>query len=200
MNNLKRVSALLALAALGSLLACSSAASKAPSLNTTLRTSLDQAGLQDVTSSQDAEKGVITLGGHVPAESDKAQAKNLAKSIAGPEVVANQITMIPPDQPYAKTAASDPDKGIGGNLNAALVEAKLDDNVKFTVKNAIITLTGDFDSKSKRAQGQQVAARIQNVSPVVNELQEKNQKAMSSNYRQDRGNFEVLRSPLPIRM
>ena len=181
MKNLKPAFALLAIASLGALLGCSSTASKTPNLNTTLRTSLDQAGLKDVTSSQDAEKGVITLGGHVPAESDKAQAENLAKSVAGTKVVANQIAVIPPGQPDAKTVASDLDKGIGGNLNAALIEAKLDDNVKFTVKNGVVTLTGNVDSKSKRTQGQQVAAAIQNVSQVVNELQVKDQKATSSN-------------------
>ena len=181
MKNLKPAFALLAIASLGALLGCSSTASKTPNLNTTLRTSLDQAGLKDVTSSQDAEKGVITLGGHVPAESDKAQAENLAKSVAGTEVVANQIAVIPPGQPDAKTVPSDLDKGIGGNLNAALIEAKLDDNVKFTVKNGVVILTGNVDSKSKRTQGQQVAAAIQNVSQVVNELQVKDQKATSSN-------------------
>ena len=181
MKNVKPAFALLALVSLGSLLGCSKTASKVPDLNTTLRTSLNQAGLKDVTSSQDAEKGVITLGGRVPAESDKAQAGNLAKSMAGTEVVANEITVIPPGQSDAKTVASDLDKGIGGNLSAALIEAKLDDKVKFTVNNGVVTLTGEVDSKSKRAQGAQVAAAIQNVSQVVNELQVKNQKATSTN-------------------
>jgi osmotically-inducible protein OsmY len=53
--------------------------------------------------------------------------------------------------------------------------------VKFTVKNGVVILTGNVDSKSKRTQGQQVAAAIQNVSQVVNELQVKDQKATSSN-------------------
>jgi osmotically-inducible protein OsmY len=181
MNHLKLATAPLAFLSFGWLLGCSSTASKIPDLNTTLRASLDQAGLKGVTSNQDAEKGVITLGGHVPAESDKAQAENLAKSVAGSEVVANEITVIPPGQPDAKTVASDLDKGIGGNLSAALIEAKLDDNIKFTVKNGVVTLTGEVDSKSQRVQGQQVAAAIQNVSQVVNELQVKNQKATSFN-------------------
>jgi osmotically-inducible protein OsmY len=181
MKSLKPAFALMATVSLVSLLGCSSTASKVPDLNTTLRTSLDQAGLKDVTSNQDAEKGVITLGGHVPAESDKAQAENLAKSVAGSEVVANQIAVIPPGQPDVKTVDLDIDKGISGNLNAALIQAKLDDNVKFTVKNGVVTLTGNVESKSKRTEGQQAAAAIQNVSQVVNELQVKDQKATSSN-------------------
>jgi osmotically-inducible protein OsmY len=44
-----------------------------------------------------------------------------------------------------------------------------------------VTLTGNVESKSKRTEGQQAAAAIQNVSQVVNELQVKNQKATSSN-------------------
>ena len=90
-----------------------------------IRKSLDQAGYKDVSVSQDRDKGVVTLSGTVPAESDKAQAESLAKSIAGSQVVADQIAVRPPgDESAAKTVASDLDKGIEKNLDAALVQAK----------------------------------------------------------------------------
>ena len=61
-----------------------------------IRKSLDQAGFKDVTVSQDREKGVVTLGGHVATEADKVQAESLARTIAGEQVVANQIAVAPP--------------------------------------------------------------------------------------------------------
>jgi osmotically-inducible protein OsmY len=43
-------------------------------------------------------KGCFTtsVGGHVPSHGDKSQAESTAKSIAGGQVVANQIGVIPP--------------------------------------------------------------------------------------------------------
>ncbi|MBK5295295.1 MAG: hypothetical protein JJE04_26910 [Acidobacteriia bacterium] len=35
-----------------------------------IRSSLDQAGFKDVSVKQDRDKGVVTLGGHVPAGQD----------------------------------------------------------------------------------------------------------------------------------
>ena len=45
---------------------------------------------------------------------------------------------------------SDLDKGIEQNLDAALIESKLHDGVKYAVKNHVVTLTGEVDSQSKR--------------------------------------------------
>jgi osmotically-inducible protein OsmY len=95
MKTLKSTLVVLGLVSLGSLLGCSPLTSKAPDLNDTLRASLDHAGLKDVTSSQDREKGVVTIRGHVAAASEKAQAEAIARSLAGSEVVANQIAVTP---------------------------------------------------------------------------------------------------------
>lgn len=181
MKNLKPYLTLLALLSLGTLVGCSTM-SKSPDVTDSLRKSLDQAGLKDVTASQDRDKGVITLGGHVALDADKAQAETLAKSLAGSEVVANQIAVIPVGaEKEAKAVNSDLDKGIEGNLDAALVQAKLASHVKYSVKNRVVTLTGDVDSQAKRAQSQQIASGVPNVDQVVNELQVKAQKATSSN-------------------
>jgi osmotically-inducible protein OsmY len=66
-------------------------------------------------------------------------------------------------------------------LDAALIEAKLHDNVKYDVKNHVVTLTGDVASGAERRQAEQIAAAVPNVQQVVNELQVKKQKATSSN-------------------
>jgi hyperosmotically inducible periplasmic protein len=131
---------------------------------------------------RDGDKGVVTLSGHVVAEGDKSQAESIARSIAGAQVVSNQIAVIPPGaESEAKAVNSDLDKGIGKNLDAALIEAKLHDHVTYDVKNHVVTLTGEVDSQSKRARAETVASAVLNVQQVVNELQVTKQKASSSN-------------------
>src|ERR1039457_3128083 len=105
------------------LLAGCSEAPKSPAVSDNIRKSLDQNGLHDVSVSQDRDKGVVTLGGHVPSDGDKSQAESIAKSIAGEQVVSNQIGVIPPAaESEAKTVNSDLDKGIEKNLDAALIQ------------------------------------------------------------------------------
>ena len=89
--------------------------------------------------------------------------------------------MIPPGlESDAKTVNSDLDKGIDNNLHAALIQNGLLKGVKYDVKNGVVTLTGEVNSQSKRAQVEQVASSVPNVRQVVNELQVKDQKASSS--------------------
>jgi osmotically-inducible protein OsmY len=87
----------------------------------------------------------------------------------------------PGDESAAKTVNSDLDKGIERNLDAALIEEKLHDNVRYEVKNHDVTLTGNVDSQTMRSQAKTVASAVPNVQQVVNELQVKGQKATSSN-------------------
>ena len=165
----------------GTLVGCSMRSTKAADVSASIRTSLDQAGLKDVSVSQDRDKGVVTLGGHVAADGDKSKAESIARSIAGAQVVSNQIAVIPPGaENDAKTVNSDLDKAIESNLDAALIKEKLHERVKYAVKNHVVTLTGEVDSQSKRARAEKVASAILNVQQVVNELQVKRQKASSS--------------------
>ena len=171
---------MLALLVVGTFIGCSTS-TKSPDVSGSIRKSLDQAGLKDVTVSQDRDKGVVTLGGHVAVEADKAQAESLAKSIAAEQVVANQIAVTPPGvEGDAKTVNSDLDTGIEKNLDAALVTNRLHKGVKFDVKNGVVTLTGDVKSKNQRALAEKVASSVPNVKQVVNELEIKNPKATSS--------------------
>ena len=80
----------------------------------------------------------------------------------------------------AKAVNSDLDDGIEKNLDAALIENKLHESVKYEVKSGVVTLTGEVTSDSKRARAEKVAAGMPNVQQVVNDLQVKNQKASSS--------------------
>jgi len=182
MKMLKSWLFLLSLALVVTLVGCSTASTEAADVSGSIRKSLDDAGLKDVSVSQDRDKGVVTLNGHVAADGDKAQAESIARSFAGPQVVSNQIEVTPQGAEHeAKTVDSDLDKGIEGNLDAALVEAKLHKSVKYAVKSQVVTLTGEVDSEAKRARAQSVASAVPNVQQVVNELQVKGQKATSSN-------------------
>jgi osmotically-inducible protein OsmY len=74
---------------------------------------------------------------------------------------------------------SDLDKGIENNLDAALIQNKLQKMVKYDVKSAVVTLTGDVNSQSMRANAEKIALLVPNVQQVVNNLQIKDQKATS---------------------
>ena len=181
MRTLKPCLSLLAVLVAGALAGCSTTSTKAADVSDSIRTSLDQAGFKDVSASQDRDKGVVTLGGHVAANGDKSQAESIARSIAGAQVVANQIEVIPPGaENDAKKVNSDLDKGIESNLDAALIKNRLHESVKYAVKNHVVTLTGEVDSQSKRARSEEVASAVLNVQQVVNELQVKGQKATES--------------------
>jgi hyperosmotically inducible protein len=180
MNRIANWPSVLAMLAAGILAGCSQTV-KSPDVSDNVRRSLDQAGLKKVSINQDRDKGVVTLGGQVPTDGDKAQAESIAKSLAGEQVVSDQIAVVPLGaESDAKTMNSDLDKGIEQNLDAALIQSKLHDGVKYAVKNHVVTLTGEVDSQSKRREAENVAASVPNVQQVVNELQVKNQKATSS--------------------
>jgi osmotically-inducible protein OsmY len=144
-------------------MSCATAPTQSTDVKDSLKRSLDMANLKEVSVAQDRTKGVVTLGGHVVTESDKAQAASIAKSIAGEQVVANEIAV------------------IQSNHKAALISKKLQDIVKFGVKNNVVTLTGEVASQQLRTQTEKLASEVPNVKQVVNELQVKGQKATSSN-------------------
>ncbi len=157
-----------------------SRADKSPDVVGAVRQSLDQAEFKDVSVSQDRDKGVVTLKGHVASDDTKNQAENIAKAAAGGQVVADEIAVIPPDDAkIAKTVNSDLDKAIEKNLDAALVSNRLK-HVSYDVKNRVVTLKGEVDSQARRAEAAKVAAGVPNVAQVVNEVQVKDQKATSN--------------------
>jgi hyperosmotically inducible protein len=158
---------------------CSS--NRAPDVTDNIRKSLDQAGFKDVSVSEDREKGVVTLTGNVPTDTDKQQAESIAKSNAPNLVVADQVAVRPPgNESEAKAVDSDLDKAIEKNLDATLVKHRLKKNVKYDVKNGVVTLKGDLPSQAKREQVEKLAASVPNVKQVVNEIEVKGQRASST--------------------
>lgn len=181
MKNLKLRFALIPMFVAGMLVGCSQKPAKSPDVSANIRQFLDQANFKDVSVTQDRDKGIVTLGGHVATESDKSNAESIARSIATDQVVANQIAVLTPGaESDAKTVNSELDKGIEHNLEAALIQAGLRTSVKYGVEANVVTLSGEVVSQSERARAQEVASAVPNVRQVVNELQVKNQKASSS--------------------
>ena len=180
MKSLKVVSALYVAIAIAASLGCSDR-SKAPDVANDIRHALDEGGLNDVSVSQDREKGVVTLGGKVRTDDDKARAESIAKSIAGSEVVSNEIGVRPNgDEGTAKKVDSDLDSGIDKNLDAMLVRHKLKNDVRYDVSNGVVTLKGTVPSQDRRSSVQKLAEQVPNVKQVVNELEVKHQRASSS--------------------
>jgi hyperosmotically inducible protein len=180
MKKIRLSVAMLTLVAVGALAGCSGTAAS-PDVADGIRKSLDQAGFKDVSVSQDREKGIVTLSGQVGSENDKAQAESLAKSLAGAQVVADQIAVIPKGvEKEAKAVNADLDEGIEKNLDAALIQNRLHEKVKYEVKSGVVTLTGEVNSQHKRERAELVATNVPNVKQVVNDLQVKDQKASSS--------------------
>ena len=174
------MSSVMVIALCAGMSACSSD-HKSPDVASGIRSSLDQAGLKDVSVSQDRDKGVVTLTGDVRADADKSQAESIAKSMAGGQVVADEIAVVPPHDSEAKTINSDLDKAIESNLDAALTQNHMQHDVSRDVKNGVVTLTGNVGSQTRRARAEQIASQVPNVQQVVNELQVKEQKATSTN-------------------
>jgi osmotically-inducible protein OsmY len=162
-------------------LGCSDSESKSPDVTAGIRTSLDQAGLKDVSVSQDRLKGVVTLSGTTTSDNDKMQAEAIAKSLAGSQVVADQIAVRPPgDESTAKAVDAALDDGIAKNLEAQLLLNKMNHDVSYNVKNGVVTLTGDLNSNGKRARAEKLASSVPNVHQVVNKIEVKNMKATST--------------------
>ncbi|HTZ46464.1 MAG TPA: BON domain-containing protein [Verrucomicrobiae bacterium] len=181
MRTSKVCGTILTLLVCGVLVGCSNTQNKYPDVSSQIRNALDQAGLKDVSVNQDRDKGLVTLSGTTVSDSDRGQAESIAKSIASSEVVSDQIAVRPTGQEStAKTVDSDLDKGIEKNFDAVLVKHKLDSNVKYDVKNGVVTLKGKVKSESQRDDVEKLASNVPNVRQVVNELEVHGHKATTS--------------------
>src|SRR3954463_1145471 len=171
---------LLLLISVAVLSACSTGDKKTADVRSNIRASLDKAGLEAVSVDQDRDKGVVTLSGKVPSEAEKTQAASIANSWSGGQVVANQIEVVTPgDESDSKSVNSDIDKAIEKNLDAALIQKNLHDDVSYRVENSVVTLKGAVNTPTLRRDAEKLASAIPNVKQVVNELEIKDQKATS---------------------
>jgi hyperosmotically inducible protein len=174
---MKLAAIFLTIASLILALGCSQS-QKSPDVKADVEKALNQAGLSNVSVSQDRDKGVITLSGDVPTDADKQKAETVAKSMAGSFVISNQIGVRPPgSESEAKKVDSSMDTAIEKNFEALLVAKRLNKNIKYSAKNGVLTLNGEVKSMNQRHEVEQLAASVPNVKEVVNELQIKGVKA-----------------------
>jgi hyperosmotically inducible protein len=173
-----RAFALLAILAAVFTIACSQQKAKTADVSDQIKDSLKANNLGDVKVTEDRDKGVITLSGDVKDEQAKAQAEDIAKQNAGGLIVANEIGVRPQGaEGEARKVDNNLDKGIEDNFRAALTANKLDNqHIRFDAKNGVITLMGDVDTPAQRQAAEKMAAKIPNVSQVVNELEVKGGK------------------------
>jgi hyperosmotically inducible periplasmic protein len=138
-----------------------------------VKASLEQADLKDVTVSEDANKNTITLGGTLHSEDAKARAGNVAQSSAGPRIIANEISVEPVgNESQARKIESNLDDGIESNYKAVLISKGLDkQHIRYNAKNGVLTLKGSVKSSSLRQEAQELAKNTPNVEQVVNEIQ-----------------------------
>jgi len=168
-------------AALALSVGCNQRQTKSPDVKDNIKQSLQQAGLRDVSVDQDRDKGVVTLSGTVNSEADKSQAESIAQVGAAGEVISNQIAVRPPGQEsMAKRIQSDTDKAIEKHVDAELIKHKWNHEVKYDVKEGVVTLKGEVNSQSQRTLVEKVVKATPNVTQVVNEIEVEDQKASSS--------------------
>lgn len=154
---------------------CSQNRANQPSVKENVERSLDSANLKDVNVDEDRDKGVLTLKGEVKTEEQKAQAEDIAKASAGNMIVANEISVRPEGmENEARRIENKTDDGIKSNLEAAFTANKLDNqDIDIDVNNGVVTLKGDVDTAAMRSKAEKLAAKIPNVTQVVNELEVK---------------------------
>ena len=173
-----RILALFTLMAAVFTIACSQQKANTPDVTDQIKDSLKANNLGDVKVSEDRDKGVVTLAGDVKSEEEKAQAEDVARKNAGGLIVANEIGVRPQgSEGEAKKVDKNLDKGIEDNFRAALTENGMDNqHIRFDSQNGVITLKGDVDNAAQRESAEKMAAKIPNVTQVVNELQVKGAK------------------------
>ena len=84
------------------------------------------------------------------------------------------------DESTAKKVDSELDAGIDKNLEAMLVEHRINRAVRYDVNNGVVTLKGDVASQGQRSYVEKLAQQVPNVKQVVNALEVKNQRATST--------------------
>ena len=98
----------------------------------------------------------------------------LIAGTANPELaqlISNEIGVRPNgDQSTARKVDSDLDSAVDKNLDAMLVQHRLKDNVRYDVKNGVVTLKGNVASEAQRTSVEKLAKNVPNVKEVVNEL------------------------------
>ncbi len=177
-NMMATLAALLLCVAIG----CTSNKANTPDVKDQVSKALANAGYKDVKVDTNNDKQLVTLTGDVKTQEDKEKAEEITKSAAAGFVVANEIGVRPEGvESEAKKIDSNVDDAIEKDFKAVIIAHRLEkQHIRFDAKNGVLTLKGDVDTPSQRAQVEKLAASVPNVQQVVNELDVKGAKRKSS--------------------
>ena len=177
-NMMATLAALLLCVAIG----CTSNKANTPDVKDQISKALANAGYKDVKVATNNDKQLVTLTGDVKTQEDKDKAEEITKSAATGFVVSNEIGVRPEGvESEAKKIDSNVDDAIEKDFKAVIIAHRLEkQHIRFDAKNGVLTLKGDVDTPSQRAQVEKLAASVPNVQQVVNELDVKGGKRKSS--------------------
>jgi hyperosmotically inducible periplasmic protein len=147
-----------------------------PDEKSAVTNALKSNNLNDVSVSQDQDKGVMTLTGNVANADQKSQAEAVARQAAPDYTVANEIGVRPTGaESQARAVASDLDSAIEDNFKASLKANKhLDDqSIDYSAKNGTLVLKGSVKTAAQKREAGELAKKVPNVQQVVNEIEVK---------------------------
>jgi hyperosmotically inducible protein len=173
-------SLLLAMAlSFGALVGCSSQRANTPPAKDNVVNALKDKGMDNINVDENRDKGVITLKGDVQSDEQRREAGEIAQTAAPGRVIANELAIRPQgEEGTAKKIESNTDDAIEHSFKAEIAAHHWDNqHIHFDAKNGVLTLKGDVDTAAQRAQVQQVAAKIDGVRQVVNELEVKGKES-----------------------
>jgi hyperosmotically inducible protein len=156
---------------------------KYPDSKEAVNNSLTENNLGAIHVSQDQGKGVITLTGTVPSDSQKTQAESVAKQAAPNYTIADEIAVVPPENASeTKAANSDTDDAIEDSFKADLKKNRnLDDqDISVKSKNGTVVLSGSVKTEAQKREAERLAKHVPNVQQVVNEIKVKPSKHSSA--------------------
>lgn len=173
---------LMAVLALGALVGCSSQRANTPPAKDAVVNALKDKGMNNINVDENRDKGVITLKGDVQSDEQRRQAGDIAQAAAPGRVISNELAVRPQgDEGTAKKIDSNTDDAIESSFKAEIAAHHWDNqHIHFNAKNGVLTLKGDVDTPAQRAQVQTVAAKIDGVRQVVNELNVKGHERASA--------------------
>jgi hyperosmotically inducible periplasmic protein len=169
--------AMLAILALIMSVGCSQQRANPPAKDN-VEKSLKQNGMDKINVDENRDKGVITLKGDVKSDEVKRQAGELAQAAAPGRVVANELAVRPEGaEGTAKKIDTNVDDAIEDNFKAVIAAKHWDNqHIRFNAKNGVLTLKGDVDTPTQRAEAERAAAKVPGVKQVVNKLDVKGKK------------------------
>ncbi len=166
---------IITLVAIATFSGCATSSAKSADVSASIKTSLADAGLKNISVVQDRHKAVVTLTGQVLSEMQRSEAESIARSMAAGEIVGNEIEVTPASDGPTNAEF---DGEIGTQVRAVLLQHQLRKYVRYEVKGGIVTLTGEVDSATRRADAESLVTGVPNVRQVVDKLQVKNQKEL----------------------